>query len=374
MYASSGPAHTARAGEDATMRTILSMSVAAGVTAVLTVLGMGPAGQAQAGHCTTTVTAPASIQTAIDGASVGDVVCLDDSGDFSQTVVFGPEDSGITLSAADGDTPVMDGGSAALDAIRLLDGVSDVTIERLTIQNYGAGGFTQPGNAIQAWDVNTSNITVRDNVMKNFSWNAVLVGSEGGFVHENWMVKDNVVENAAFAGIELTNCNSCTIMKNDIDMTLLGIVIQARNTVTDSGSVAIDGVNVSQNTIDNVSLGIYVLSFTGDQFFSPINGASTLLSSVSIINNTVTDSDVVGVRFWAFNDDASAINGRIMKNTIDCATAAGIQVREDGDGQTGTVEKVKVVNNTLDSGCVPAYTDQGDDTKLPPGLGPYPGA
>lgn len=358
------------------MRAILTLGAVAWVVAALVVLTMGPAGLTQAGHCTTTVTAPASIQTAIDSAGSGDVVCLDDSGVFSQTVVFGPEDSGITLSAADGDTPVMDGGSAALDAIRLLDGVSGVTIERLTIQNYGAAAFTQPGNAIQAWDVSTSNITVRNNVLDDFSWNAVLVGSEGGFVHDSWMVKNNVVRGAEFVGIELTNCNGCTIMKNDIDPTFLGIVVQARNSVAGSGSVAIDGVNVSQNTVDGVGgVGIYVLSFTGDSTaFTPITGASTLLTSVSIKNNTVTDSGSAAIRCWAFNDAATAENCRITKNTINCLSSTpGIQVLERGSGQTGTVENVKVVNNTLDGECSPAYTDEGDDTKLPPGLGPYPG-
>src|SRR3990172_4169574 len=106
---------------------------------VAALLALSP-GQAVASHCTFTVTAPSSIQAAIDAAISGDVVCLDESGGaFSQSVVFGPEDSGITLSAEDGDTPVMDGGSAALDAIWLLDGVSDVIIERLTIRNYGSG-------------------------------------------------------------------------------------------------------------------------------------------------------------------------------------------------------------------------------------------
>ncbi|KKL97483.1 hypothetical protein LCGC14_1834050, partial [marine sediment metagenome] len=332
------------------MRTILTLGVVAWVVAVLVVLTMARGEPGSASHCTTTVTAPSSIQAAIDAASSGDVVCLDDSGVFAQTVVFGPEDSGITLSAEDGDTPVMNGGSAALDAIRLLDEVSDVTIEGLTIQNYGADALTQPGNAIQAWDVNTSNITIRNNNMHGFSWNAVLVGSEGGFVHDNWMVKNNVVTDAAFVGIELTNCNICTIMKNDVDPTTIGIVVQARNTVVGSGLVTIDGVSVLHNTVTDASYaGIYVLSYTGVQTdpFDPIVGASILLTSVSVSHNTVTDADVMGIRFWAYNEGATAKNGRIMKNEVNCPeTTPGIGVLERStSGPPGTVENVKVVNN-----------------------------
>lgn len=359
------------------MRNFSKVAMVAVVGGLLSLLAYGW-GPAVAAHCTATVTAPSSIQTAVDAAGPGDIVCLDDSGGvFSQTVVFGPEDSGITLSAEDGDTPVMDGGSAALDAITLLDGVSDVTVERLTIQDYGIGPFTQPGNGIVAWDVSTSNITVRNNVMDNFSWNAVLVGSEGGFVHHNWMVKNNTVTDADFVGIELTNCNSCTIMKNAVDPSLFGIVVQARNTVAGSGNVAINGVSVLHNTVDDATAaGIYVLSLTGHPTsFTPILGASTLLSSVNVQHNTLTNNGGRGgIIFWAFNNAATAVNGRISNNQINCPSSItpGIQVLERGSGiQKGTVENVKVVNNTFDSDCSPQVTNEGEATKLPPG-GPFP--
>ena len=168
--------------------------------------------------------------------------------------------------------------------------------------------------------------------------------------------------------------------------------------------MVIDGVGVQNNTIVGAGLyGIYVLSFTGHPlFFTPITGASTLLSSVTVQKNTVTDTTGFclddpteaflgfgycddpgdffiagrGIRFWAFNDDATAINGRIMKNTVNCLPPngdqenLGIEVIERGSGELGTVENVKVVNNTIDSDCVPAFTDEGEDTKFPSGLLP----
>ncbi len=60
-----------------------------------------------AAHCTTTITAASSIQTAVDG-DPGGVVCLDDSGVYAQQVVFDAADSGTTLTAVHGDSPILD--------------------------------------------------------------------------------------------------------------------------------------------------------------------------------------------------------------------------------------------------------------------------
>lgn len=344
-------------------------------------------GIAQASHCTTTVTAPSSIQAAIDGADYGDVVCLDDSGGaFFQTVVFGPEDSGITLSAADGDSPVLNGSTLDLaDAIRLLAGVSDVTIQGLEITGYGSWACCGPGMAIQAWNDGTSNITVRNNHIHGNTGNAILVGNEGTGVHTGWVVQNNVISGSGYYLLELSNCENCTIMKNDVDGGLYGIVVQARNTSTSgagSGDVVINGVHILHNTVKNSWYGgVYVLSFTGHPwYYTPITGATTLLSSVNISNNNVESKDPWGsptykpwgILFWAYNDAATALNGRINHNEINCSNGRGVGVLQSGysPGLVGTVKNVKVVNNSF-TDCNPNVTDTGQDTKLPPGLGPY---
>ena len=335
--------------------------------------------------CAETVAAPDSIQDAVD-ANAGFVVCLSEFGVFSQSVVFGPEDSGTTLRNVDGESPVMDGtgpadaGTSILaDGIQLLDDVSDVTIKGLEITNYKS---TDRSSAIQAWDVDTTSINVRNNFMHALTWNGVLVGSEGGFLHDSWMVKDNRVEDFGFVGIELTNCNSCSILKNTVDAGdgLIAIAVQARSTSTTGTGihdVAIDGVSVLHNSALNAPFaGIYVLSFIGHpENFSPITGKSVLLTSVSANNNTVTDNDVVGIRFWAFNDDATLRNGRIQHNVITCDAADsrvdGVQVLVSGDDQTGTVRNVKVVRNSFPGECDNDIVNRGEATKLPPG-GPFP--
>lgn len=335
--------------------------------------------QVSADGCTVTLSSGANIQTAVDDAGEGDVICLD--GTFHQSVSIGPEDTPITLSGSSG---VLDGSGSADTgtfltpnwAILLQDGVSNVIIENLEIRNYAGLGGGGQGNAIQAWDVSTSDIIVRNNYMHGNQWNGVLVGSEGGNgkIHSNWMVRNNNVQDNDFVGIELTNCNSCTIMKNDVGGSFLGIVVQARNTIAGTDQVAINGVNVLHNTVDSSLIGIYVLSFTGitGPPFSPIASASTLLTSVNISHNTL-DNTFSQIRFWAFNDAATAENGRIIKNVLDCDFNRGIEILEAGQAlttQQGTVNNVKVVKNTF-SNCSPDVTTLGSpEFKQPPG--PFP--
>ena len=336
-----------------------------------------------AAHCTTTVTAPASIQDAVDGASSGDVVCL--SGTFSQSVRIGPEDSGITLSEAHAATAILDGtGPASCTAgftictfnedwgILLEDGVSEITIENLEIRDYddGGGGGGQ-GNAIQAFaEISTSDITVRNNNLHDNQWNGVLVGSEGTTSHEKWSVYHNDVADNGFIGIELTNCNKCKITNNDVDGSgFADILVQARNTIANSGLITIKDVKVKDNTVGSSPRGIEAITFTGltGSPFTSVAGASATLEKVTIKGNTVTDSTVVQIRFDAFNDPASNLKGKIEGNTINCpfgGSAIGIEILERGaSGETGEVS-VKLKDNTIDIDCVPPIHFHGDSEKV----------
>lgn len=304
---------------------------------------------ALASDCTVTVTAPSSIQTAVDAAVADDVICL--VGTFSGVSTVTVGNSNITIKSETG--AVLDGGAGP--AFRLADGLSHVTFEGLEIKNRTGSR----GGGVEAWDRTTSHITVRDNYLHGNSYNGVLVGSEGGYVHSHWNVKGNTVEDNGFAGIELTNCSKCAIMENDIDGGVFGVVVQARNTVAGSGLTTIDGVRVMENTVDDTgATGIYVLSFTGHATnFSQISGASSLLERTNINENTVTDSGSDAIRFWAYNGEASAEKGSIMENEINCLSSKpGIRILESGSGP-GDVEGVKVKNNTIDSDCSPDILD-----------------
>ena len=220
------------------------LTILMAVAAIAAFMAFGP-GEAIA--CDVTVTAgdgATAIQDAIDAASPGDTICL--SGTFTTTSDSGTSEvatvtigtSDITVTSAS--TAILDGGVGP--AFRLTNGLSDVTIEGLEISN--RTGLR--GGGVEAWDMVTSHITIRNNNMHDLEYNAVLVGSEGGFVHDNWMVHSNIVNVVGFAGIELTNCEDCSILHNKIDGALLGIVMQARSTSTTgfgSDHVVINGVH-----------------------------------------------------------------------------------------------------------------------------------
>jgi len=308
------------------------------------------------GGCDVTLEPSDSIQDAVDNAAPGDKICLSGTFDNEATVTIGT--SGITIKSAS--SGVLNGGAGP--AFRLADGVSNVTIEGLEIKN--RTGWR--GGGIEAWDVSTSNIIVRDNHIHDNVYNGILVGSEGGKVHKNWMVRNNNVHDHGFAGIELTNCENSKIMKNNVaDSGFAGIVVQARNTAG-SGSVAINAVEVLHNTIDDSgSYGIYVLSYTGPTgppFQPAVNGV--VLTNVTVNNNTIIDSDNAGVIFWAYNGGAMADNATINHNSITGASK-GVRVLEAGGDGTGTVTNVKVINNSY-TNCTVDVEDTGTGTKIKP--------
>jgi hypothetical protein len=332
--------------------------------------------------CTVTVTAPDSIQDAIDSASAGNTVCV--TGTFHQSVVFSSSASGVTLSGVG--TAILDGSGSADSgttlntdyAILLQDGVSGVTIQKLEIREYAGHGGGGEGNAIQAWDVSTSNIKVRDNYMHDNGWNGVLVGSEGGYMHAGWLVQGNRAEDNGFAQIELTNCNHCSILDNTVADTEgwgnLGILVQARNTHADSGTIVVQSVSVKKNTItlsgpSYYDIGIYVYAQVSDTSYDPISGAYAYLRDVSITGNTISGDTIrYGVILWAFSGSGSGqafiVNTAITSNVLTGpGSGTGVWV------YNADVINTKIVKNTY-SGWEYNFRDTGTDTKIPPPIEP----
>ncbi len=327
--------------------------------------------------CDVTIAANTSIQTTINAAISGDHVCLvDDNGDFQdQEVVFESEHSGITLRAANGnEIPVLDGSGLSASGSHFAISfdsdddalVEDVEIRGLTIQNYaGSGDGSDRSSAIQAFGTTpTESIRIRESTMTGFVWNGVLVGSEGDVIHKAWMVHSNTVSDVGFIGIELTNCTSCSILHNDVvtdspSAGRSGILIQVRNTIPESGEVHINGVNVLHNTVDSAgATGIEVLVFAGNiSTFQPIAGATSLLTTMVVNNNTLIDNGNHGIRYRTFNEAATLVGGNIKHNVIDCDTGdapvVGIQVSESGFDGPGTISRVKLRRNRIDNDCVP---------------------
>ena len=328
-----------------------------------------------AGHCTTTVTAPANIQTAVDGATSGDVVCL--SGTFRQSVVFGLEDSGITLSEADSATAILDGSGTADSgtfltvnwAILLKDGLSNVTIENLEIRNYAGLGGGGQGNAIQAWDVSTSNIIVRNNYMHDNGWNGVLVGSEGDFIHNNWTVEKNSVTDNGFVGIELTNTINSKIVKNNaVDNGLHGILVQARNTIGSGVSPVVSDVVVSGNKVTGTVLsdGIRFLAFEGltGSPFTSVGGMAKITSDCEVTKNNVK-GNAFGIRLQAFNVGATVEKCVVKNNNVIDNTNSGIRLLASASGTTDSNDVLnnRAIDNGGDGIVVEGDTNDIEDNK-----------
>ena len=155
------------------------MAIAVSVALLLTLAVSAPAVASTEYH----VYWPGNIQAAVDSANSGDVVIVH-AGTYEQEVVFGPEDSGITLRGDGGPilqiTPLP---SEDFTAIAITTGVSDVTIEGFDIRNYrfgvllevGANNNLVIGNEVSGcWDginlVNSSGNQVLQNVVTGSIW------------------------------------------------------------------------------------------------------------------------------------------------------------------------------------------------------------
>ena len=310
-----------------------------------------------AAPCFITITAPTSIQATVD-ANPGKVICLDDSGGvFSQQVVFDAADSGTTLTADDGDSPVLDGtgvgAGTTVSAITILGGVSGVIIEGLEIRNYdGDLGVNDRSSGIVAAFGTTSDITIRNNDIHSNFWNGILVFSEGDFVHNKWKVNNNEVDDNGFVGIELTNTGGSFVTNNLVDDNVFaGIVIQARNGIASSGLFTHPGaVHVVGNTVSDSDRCIYILSLASGPLdpFDPIVGAQSSLSGVQVKNNDISDCRE-GIRLLGFSGGTLS-NTKIHSNTIVTNTdtsAIGIRVTTLGAG--GLTEKSDIHHNDVTS-------------------------
>ena len=333
---------------------ILNFSIIAISFTVLMLAFVAVAPPVFADDCTTTVTAPDSIQTAVDAASSGDVVCLDDSGGaFAQQVVFDSSDSGITLTAADDSSPVLDGstltGSTTISAIELLSGVTDVTIRGLEIKNYvGDSSGSDRSSGIVAASGTTSDIKIEKNNIHDNFWNGILVFSAGDFEHDNWEVEKNDVTDNGFVGIELTNTGESSVSKNDVKDNDIGIVIQARNTIAGSGLFTHPGdVSVIKNTVSGSFRNIYILSLASGPLdpFPPIVGAQTSLSGVVVEKNEISDCQEC---IWLLGFGGGTLSEtEVVKNTIvtnSDAAAIGIRAPSFGSGLT---EKSNIEKNDI---------------------------
>jgi len=278
-----------------------------------------------------------TIQAAVDAASSGDTIRVC-AGVYAENVVIGT--SGITLKAEPG--AILDGSTRGNgDGITLQSGVSGVTIKYFEIRNY-TGISNGVGNAIQAWNCGTSDISVVGNYMHDNAWNAILVGNEGEALHHRWSVKDNRVVNNGFYNIELTNTQDSEIKNNVVTgpgggVQAIGILLQARSWWQDGLNYLgctdpLTEILASGNVISsgNVVSGFEEGSFGGGEgvrllAFSGANGIATL-TDTRVTENQVFDNDRYAILVFGATVCVDPTQGG---NLSDCDVPADITSTDD---------------------------------------------
>jgi len=219
-----------------------------------------------------------SIQAAVDLATTGDVVIVH-AGEYHQSVVFGPEDSGITLrgdgAVLDGDTPADPGTTLKANGISLSAGV---TIEGFGIRNYRIG--------IQGWPA-TGNL-IKGNEVYDNEWGISL------YVANDNVIIENEITGSAHQGILVAVGGSTgnLIKGNELADNDWGIQLQ----------YAIDN-EVIENEVSGSVHGILVLQSTDNL----------------IKGSEVSDNDW-GIRLYQANDN------EVIDNEVTGSTNEGITV------------------------------------------------
>lgn len=328
-----------------------------------------------AGVCTALVTAPDVIQDTVDAAVGPLTICL--AGEFHQSVSVSKD--GLTFqqyplgapAVLDGDGPADAGATLGVDAFTIEDGVDNITIRDLEIRDYADPSLspgTGEGNAVMAWDRNTTNVNIWNNNMHDFSWNALLIGSQiASKSHSNYSVLGNNISGAGWIGVELTNTSDSVVDGNTISNTgafsgpslAYGILLQVRNRAGEGGSGdrVMSNVTVTNNTVTSVGpadkeRGIYLLAFTAG------GGETATLNNVTVgPSNSFNNNNSDGI-FILANDSGSTIDGVDIVGNDLFANERGIRTLLGGLGGE-TVTNITALNNNIVGNTSGVINDAG---------------
>ena len=317
------------------------------------------------------------IQDAIAGASAGDTIKVAQgtyteptstpAGCATANAVMFCVDKSLTLTgdldAAYGSgphAPVIDGAGAEASGFAIAAGVSNVIIQGFEVTN-----FTNPGallcsltiggigSAINSWNTGATNITIRSNSLHDLGWNGVLVGSDNGSLQSGWRVERNVVANALYAGIELTNVMSSIVRRNKITPRTgtcvidpgdsgvgIEIAIRDHGTGVTGGDVTVEYNDMTGVQFDRAGINILARAY--------VDGANAVLSGVTVTRNDVlvggqaTGILVTGESRTATNNSATVENVSIASNIVK-DHADGIVIRDCGNFDCSVPDPVGTV-------------------------------
>ena len=242
-------------------------------------------------QCDATVAVGSSIQSTIDNAKSGDVVCVD-AGTFNEDLVIATPH--VTLASADNSNPaVIQGSSVAI----LVSSADSVRIQGLEIRDASSGIRLD----------NSKGIEIHNNLIAQNNAGIFATGS----VHS--VVSGNTITDNSVHGIHFSDSEYATISDNmATGNAQRGIYLtRSSNTVIENNT-----------TSDNGQYGIFV---------------SIESHYVTTHNNTVESNGSVGIRYFAGGE-----NGEISDNTVSGNGDAGIQ-----DGMNRTNHGTTITGNLV---------------------------
>ncbi|HXF06795.1 MAG TPA: right-handed parallel beta-helix repeat-containing protein [Blastocatellia bacterium] len=317
-----------------------------------------------------------SVQTAIDDAKQGEIVEIIDSETYRENLRI--TTNGITVRAAQGRTPVIDGSSREGHAIEI-DGATGVTIEGLMIRggNFSSGG----GAGVRAR--NGASVTLINNVITS--------NQRGVSVSASQMIlRNNRVESNRGTGIIFFTRSSGSIEgntiqnNNDTDPDSAfdrGIEVQdlaqpmeiKNNTISSNASHGViifsSSVTLTGNTISGNSIGI----------LATVSGSSATGSVVMVRSNTIENHRQEGI-FLLAQTSGDIIGNKILNNNdrnsttffdrgIELVNTAGeflIQNNEIvGNGNQGVIifsTRARLINNVITGNRAGVVLNASSDT------------
>ena len=278
---------------------------------------------------------------------------------------------GESILDGTGLTPVV-----GVGAINIEDGVSNVIIDGFEVCNYESandGG----GSAVLAYSFGPtqmegiSGVTIQNNYLHDVGWNGVCVWSNNGVVQDGFVIQFNLIEEAPYAGIELTNVTNSAVLDNKIIAPTVivddpgdagvGIEIAARAqpgiTISAGTGVLVEGNEVTGAFPEYSRAGINILSRT-----YALDSNATL-TGVTVRGNTVSGVTNIWAAILAVAESreegpATITNLAVEDNILVGNSWAGISVEQLGGG---TLDSITVSGNTLENNLVHVYVYDGPE-------------
>jgi len=362
------------------VETNITMNNAYNITANFNGTGSGGEGEDN-GTCNITVSDGESIQEAVDNATNGDTICVED-GTYNETVKDFPitVNKSLTIKAADGASPVINASGQDAWAVISVE-ASDVILEGLTVKNgnkndaprvrgiHGnkdSDGLIIKNIIVDGVSVNISSsrptaygmtlsgnsTTVENTTVRNVEAPVFAAGIRLGG-NESYLVGDGTLE-----GLDVNNINTSGTGQNAIGIYLVSISGYEETIVKDSSVTRITVPNSSNNSV----AGIHVES----------NYKNATEPNISITENVIEGLDfdnATGVAVSIGNpmlkeisvSEIEVTNNKFFSNNLGMVNQVPIYMLNATRNFWGTTSFIKINNSIMgnvsfmpvceDSGC-----------------------